>query len=54
MSFVQEMLAEKDQSVHGIIIALEDDQKMRRALGMVSNVQFYRYRVDFKLVKAQQ
>ncbi|MGC1650800.1 MAG: hypothetical protein WA741_33670 [Candidatus Sulfotelmatobacter sp.] len=52
MSFVQEMLAEKDQTVHGIIIALEDDQKMRRALGMVSSIQFYRYRVDFKLVKA--
>ena len=50
MSFVQEM--KKDQTVHGIIIALEDDQKMRRALGMVSSIQFYRYRVDFKLVKA--
>jgi restriction system protein len=54
MSFVQEMLAERDQAVHGIIIALEDDQKMRRALGMVSNVQFYRYQISFKLVKGQQ
>jgi restriction system protein len=36
MSFVQEMLAEKDQTVHGIIIALEDDQRIRRALAMVS------------------
>jgi restriction system protein len=52
MSFVQEMLAEKDQTVHGIIIALEDDQRIRRALGMVSNIQFYRYQISFRLVKA--
>jgi len=31
MSFVQEMLAEKDQTVHGIIIALEDDQRSAEA-----------------------
>jgi restriction system protein len=52
MSFVQEMLAEKDQIVHGIVIALEDDQKIRRALAMVNNIQFYRYQISFKLVKA--
>ena len=52
MSFVQEMLAEKDQSVQGIIIALEDDPRIRRALAMVSNIQFYRNQINFKLVKA--
>jgi len=52
MSFVQEMLAEKDQVVHGIIIALEDDQRIRRALAMVSNVRFCRYQVNFKLIGA--
>ncbi len=52
MSFVQEMLAEKDQSVSGIIIALEDDQKIRRALSMVPSIQFYRYQISFKLVKS--
>ncbi len=51
MSFVQEMLAEKDQAVHGIIIALEDDQRIRRALAMVPNITFYRYQINFKLVK---
>jgi restriction system protein len=50
MSFVQEELAEKDQTVHGIIIALEDDQRIHRALAMVSNIQFYRYQVNFKLI----
>ena len=52
MSFVQEMLAEKEQTVQGIIIALEDDQRIRRALAMVSNIKFYRYKVDFKLLGA--
>jgi restriction system protein len=51
MSFVQEMLAEKDQTVHGIIVALEDDQEIRRALAMVSNILFYRYQISFKLVR---
>ncbi len=52
MSFVQEMLAEKDQTVHGIIIALEDDQRIHRALAMVPNIKFYRYQVNFKLIGA--
>ena len=52
MSFVQEMLAEKDQTVHGMIIALQDDQKIRRALAMVSNVRFCRYQINFKLIGA--
>jgi restriction system protein len=52
MSFVQDELAEKDQTVHGIIIALEDDQRIRRALAMVSNIRFCRYQVNFKLIEA--
>lgn len=51
MSFVQEMLADNGQTVHGAIIALEDDAKVRRALAMVNNIQFYRYQISFKLVK---
>jgi restriction system protein len=53
MSFVQEMLAEKEQTVHGIIIALEDDQRIRRALAMVPNIKFCRYQVSFKLIGAR-
>ena len=52
MSFVQEVLAEKDQTVHGIIIALEDDQRIHRALVMVPNIRFCRYQVTFKLIGA--
>jgi restriction system protein len=51
MSYVEEELAERDQTVRGIIIALEDDQRIRRALKMVPSVVFYRYEVNFKLVK---
>jgi restriction system protein len=51
MGYVQEMLAEDDQTVHGLIIALEDDQRIRRALAMTKHIEFYRYKVSFKLVK---
>jgi restriction system protein len=52
MSFVQEMLAEKDQTVHGIIIALDDDQRSRRALAMVSNIRSSPYQINLKLIGA--
>jgi hypothetical protein len=52
MSFVQEMLAEKDQTVHGIIIALEDDQRIRRAFGNGVEHRFCRYPINFKLIGA--
>jgi restriction system protein len=51
MSYVQDELAEENQTVRGIIIALEDDQRIRRALKMTPNISFYRYEVSFKLVK---
>ena len=52
MGYVQDELAEEGQTVKGIIIALEDDQRIRRALAMIPIIQFYRYQVSFKLVKA--
>ncbi len=52
MSFVQDELAEEGQTVQGVIIAHEDDQRIRRALTMTPNIVFYRYQVSFKLVKA--
>jgi restriction system protein len=51
MGYVQDELAEKGQAVVGVIIAHEDDQRIRRALAMTSNITFYRYQVSFKLVK---
>jgi restriction system protein len=52
MGYVKDELAEKGQDVKGIIIALEDDNRIRRALSVASNIEFYRYQVNFKLVKA--
>jgi len=52
MGFVKEEIAENDQSVEGVIIALEDDKKLRRALAAMPSVSFYRYQINFKLVKA--
>lgn len=51
MGYVQEVLAEPGQTVHGAIIALEDDQRIRRALAVTPTVHFYRYQISFRLVK---
>jgi len=52
MGYVQAELAEEGQSVKGVIIALEDDPRIRRALAMVPSIAFYRYQINFKLMKA--
>lgn len=54
MGFVKQDLAVKNESVHGIVIALEDDLRLRNALIMVPNVSFYRYQIVFKLHKATE
>ena len=53
MGYVLGELAEEGQSVKGVIIALEDDLRIRRALQVVNNIDFYRYEVSFKLNKEQ-
>lgn len=52
MGFVKEQIAEPDQKVEGVIIALDDDKKMRWALMSVPSITFYRYQISFKLIKA--
>lgn len=51
MGYVQEELAEAGQQVRGVIIALEDDLRTRRALAVAPNIDFYRYEVKFNLHK---
>jgi restriction system protein len=51
MGFVKEQLAETGQTVRGVIIAYEDDLKIRRALSVTNNIDFYRYQISFKLSK---
>jgi restriction system protein len=51
MGFVKEELAEPNQTVKGVIIGLEDDLRIRRALSVTNNIEYYRYEVSFKLNK---
>jgi len=51
MGYVKEQLAEPTQTVKGIIIALEDDLRIKRALSVTNNIEFYRYEVSFRLFK---
>lgn len=51
MGYVLQELAEPGQTVKGVIIALEDDLRIKRALAVTTNISFYRYEVSFKLFK---
>ncbi len=51
MGFAAQELAEPNQKVKGVIIALEDDQRIRRALAVTPNIEFYRYQISFKLLR---
>jgi len=51
MGYVKEDLADKNQKVSGIIIAFDDDMKLRRALSVTQNIDFYTYKISFKLEK---
>jgi restriction system protein len=51
MGYAAQELAEPNQKVRGVIIALEDDQRIRRALAMTPNIDFFRYQISFKLLK---
>ena len=51
MGYVKEELAEPNQIVRGVIIAFDDDTKIRRALSVTQNIEFYTYKIQFKLEK---
>jgi len=51
MGYVTTELAGPDQNVKGVIVALEDDQRLRHSLVIVPGIDFYRYEVSFKLTK---
>lgn len=51
MGYVKEELMESNQQVRGIIIGLEDDLRIKRALSVTNNIEFYRYQINFKLFK---
>jgi restriction system protein len=51
MGYIAEEIAEEHQSVRGVIIALEEDKKIRWALKVAPNIDFYRYEVRFDLIR---
>ena|SRR3989338_8037987 len=51
MGYVKEELAEAGQLVRGAIIAFDDDIKIYRALSVTQNIDFYTYKIQFKLEK---
>ena len=51
MGYVKDELAEDNQEVRGLIIGLEDDIKIRRALSVTNNIDYLTYEVKFKLNK---
>jgi restriction system protein len=52
IGYVRDELADEGQIVEGLIIALDDDLRIRRALSSIPGVNFWRYQVSFKLLKA--
>ena len=50
MGYVKEDLAEENQDVKGIIIGADDDLRIKRALSVTSNIEFFKYQVKFKLI----
>lgn len=51
MGYVKEEIAESNQIVKGVIIALKDDLKLRRSLVVTQNIDFYTYKIKFELKK---
>ena len=51
MGFIAAEFAERHQSVRGVIIALEDDKRLKWALKVAPNIDFYRYEINFELIK---
>jgi restriction system protein len=51
MGYIKDQVAEKDQIVKGLIIAFEDDLKIKRALSVAQNIDFCMYKIHFSLSK---
>ena len=51
MGYVKDELAEEGQTVKGMIIGYKGDTKLKRALSVASNIEFYRYSIGFELLQ---
>lgn len=52
MGYIKEEILEDGQNVRGMIIALDEDKRLQRAISMVPEIDFYRYEVTFSLARA--
>ena len=53
MGYIKSEFLETDQKVRGIIIALEEDLKLKRALSVTTDIEFYRYKINFELINTK-
>ncbi len=53
MGYIKSEFLESDQKVRGIIIALEEDLKLKRALSVTNDIEFYRYKINFELINSK-
>ena len=51
MGYIKDEFLESGQKVKGIIIALENDTKVKRALIVTNDIDFYQYKINFDLIK---
>ena len=51
MGWVARHLCGDDQSVKGVIVALQGDARLENAIYAVPNLEFIRYEIDFRLVE---
>ena len=50
MGFIKDELCNEQQTVKGLIIALEDNLRIKRALSVTNNIDFYTYKINFELI----
>lgn len=50
MGFVKDELCEPHQTVRGLIIGLDDDLRIKRALSVTQGIEFVRYEISFRLI----
>ncbi|MAT38524.1 MAG: hypothetical protein CL946_02845, partial [Ectothiorhodospiraceae bacterium] len=51
MGWVKKEVASSDETVEGVIVARESDEKLRYALEVSQSIRFIRYEVDFRLLE---
>lgn len=51
MGYVLEELAEPGQIVKGVIIGSDNDLRIKRALAVTKNIEFFKYQISFKLTQ---